>query len=262
MWTENMENGLISGIVFIDLRKAFDMVDTDLLLRKLTIYKCDFFTLLWFKPYLQCREQCVQFKGTLSSSMPSLQGVPQGSILGPLFIAFINDLPLYVNSNTDMYADDSTIYSSAKTIEELNVKLTHDMSNVHTWCTNNNMVINNSKTKAMVMTTYQHAATLNSNLHVQFNGVKLTNTENEKLLGVIVNNNLCWKLQIDKVARSLNKGIHLLRQIKEYLPICFRVLYYKCFLQPHIDYCSTVWGQLTDVTRIHKLQKIGYENCL
>jgi hypothetical protein len=61
------------------------------------------------------------------------KGVPQGSILGPLlFIAFINDLPLYVNSNTDMYADDSTIYSSAKTIEELNVKLTHDMSNVHT----------------------------------------------------------------------------------------------------------------------------------
>jgi hypothetical protein len=50
MWTENMENGLISGIVFIDLRKAFDMVDTDLLLRKLTIYKCDIFTLLWFKP--------------------------------------------------------------------------------------------------------------------------------------------------------------------------------------------------------------------
>jgi hypothetical protein len=88
------------------------------------------------------------------------------------------------------------------------------MSIVHTWCTNNNMVINNSKTKAMVMTTYQRAATLNSILHVQYNGVNLTNTENEKLLGVIVNSNLCWKQQFDKVARSLNKGIHLLRQIK------------------------------------------------
>jgi hypothetical protein len=121
------------------------------------------------------------------------------------------------------------------------------------------MVINNSKTKAMVMTTYQRVAPLNSNLYVQFNGVKLTNTENEKLLGVIVsNNNLCWKLQIDEVARSLNKGIHLLlRQIKEYLPISFRVIYYKCFLQPHIDYCSTVWGQSTDVARIHKLQKLA-----
>jgi uncharacterized ferritin-like protein (DUF455 family) len=52
------------------------------------------------------------------------------------------------------------------------------MSIVHTWCTNNNMVINNSKTKAMVMTTYQRAATLNSILHVQYNGVNLTNTEN------------------------------------------------------------------------------------
>jgi hypothetical protein len=152
---------------------------------------------------------------------------PQSSPVPARILPVANQAPHKTEGLPRRLADDSTIYSSAKTIEELNViKLTHDMSNVHTWCTNNNMVINNSKTKAMVMTTYQRAATLNSNLHVQFNGVKLTNTENEKLLGVIVNNNLCWKLQIDKVARSLNKGIHLLRQIKEYLPICFRVLYY------------------------------------
>ena len=167
-----MESGLINGAVFIDLRKAFNMVNTDLLLRKLAVYRCHDLTLSWFKSYLQERDQCVQFKGTLSSKKSSLYGVPQGSILGPLlFIMFINDLPLYVNSNTDMYADDSTIHTSARTVEELNNKLTEDMTNVQAWCTNNNLVLNDGKTKALMITTYQRAAILNSKLRVEFNGV-------------------------------------------------------------------------------------------
>jgi hypothetical protein len=62
-----MESVLINGSVFIDLRKAFDMVDTDLLLRNFAVYRCDDLTLTWFKSYLQERDRCVHFKGTLSS---------------------------------------------------------------------------------------------------------------------------------------------------------------------------------------------------
>ena len=156
-----------------------------------------------------------------------------------------------------MYADDSTIHTSARTVEELNNKLTEDMTNVQAWCTNNNMVINDGKTKAMMITTSQRAATLNSNLRVEFNGVQLKNTNSEKILGVVMNEHLSWKQQINKIAKSLIKGIHLLRQIKEYLPIGHRVIYYKCFLQPHIDYCCTVWGQSCHIIRIHKLQKLA-----
>ncbi|CAB4045925.1 Hypothetical predicted protein, partial [Paramuricea clavata] len=111
------------------------MVDTDLLLRKLAVYKCDDLTLSWFKSYLQERDQCVHFKGTLSSKKSSLYGPPRK--YSRTFI--VNDLPLYANSNTDMYADDSTIHTSARTVEELNNKLTEDMTNVQAWCTNNNM---------------------------------------------------------------------------------------------------------------------------
>ena len=69
-----------------------------------------------------------------------------------------------------------------------------------------------------MITTPQRAATLSSNLRVEFHGVQLKNTNNEKILVVVMNENLSWKQQIDKVAKSLIKGIHLLRQIKEYLP--------------------------------------------
>ena len=81
-----MEKGLLNGVVFIDLGKAFDMADTKLLLKKLAIYKCDDLALSWFTSYLQGRDQSVQLQinGTLSSKKPTLYGAPQGSIIRPL----------------------------------------------------------------------------------------------------------------------------------------------------------------------------------
>ncbi len=111
-WTSNVEEGLLNGIVLLDLRKAFDLVNTNILLQKLEIYNLDDNSLCWFKSYLQVWYQCVQFKGKMSETRPVTHGVPQGIILGPLlFIIFMNDLPLYVNSDFDMYADDSTLHA-------------------------------------------------------------------------------------------------------------------------------------------------------
>ncbi len=109
MWTSNMEKGLLNDIILLDLRKAFDLVDTDILLKKLSGYQCEKNTIDWLKSYLQNREQCVQFKGKISDTKPVTHSIPQGSILSPLlFIVFMNDMSLHVDSSLDMYADDST----------------------------------------------------------------------------------------------------------------------------------------------------------
>ncbi len=117
-------------------------------------------------------------------------GVPQYSILGPLlFITFMNDLPLYIDSPLDMYADYSTIHVSGKTIDELESKLNIDLKNVQIWCPKNRMAVNAEKTKVMLVTTYQRETKLQTfEIKVNFNNTMLENVNSEKLLGSLLIN--------------------------------------------------------------------------
>ena len=100
-------NHVLCGIVLVDYRMAFDMVDHKLLLRKLELYGIVNRDLAWCHSYLLDRKQVVRVNGSESSEALMLHGVPQGSILGPLFfILFINDLPLYTSAQLDLYVDD------------------------------------------------------------------------------------------------------------------------------------------------------------
>ena len=113
-------------------------------------------TMNWFKSYITDRTQRTSFNHQISDTLHVRQGVPQGSILGPLFfILFINDLPLSIDSNIDMYADDSSVTSAAKSVPELNEKLNADLQSISAWCKDNRMAANSSKTKAMLITTWQ-----------------------------------------------------------------------------------------------------------
>ena len=110
----NLDNDRVSGMVLVDYRKAFDMIDHTLLLEKLEVYGLSRDSLQWFTSYLKDRRQLVKLGDKQSSVAIVRHGIPQGSILGPLlFIVFINDLPLYVTSSRiDLYADDTTLSSS------------------------------------------------------------------------------------------------------------------------------------------------------
>ena len=115
-WLEAIDQGLFTGAIFLDSRKAFDVVNHDLLVAKLQMYGYSSSALLWFKSYLSDRRQCVNIAGTLSDTELLISGVLQGSILSPvLFLLVINDLPLIWTNRNGLFVDDAPFYASAST---------------------------------------------------------------------------------------------------------------------------------------------------
>ena len=208
---------------------------------------------------MEDRTQRTTFGGHVSETLHIGQGVPQGSILGPLFfILFINDLPLHVRSDIDMYADDSSITTTATSVPELNDELNKDLINISTWCKDNRMAANSSKTKSMLITTWQKRNALpvdKKTLTVHLDGDLLENATTERLLGVHISQNLSWDEHLTSIEKTVNKKLALFRRIKCYLPLAARKLFYDMHILPHLDYCSIIWGNSTFVTRLLTLQK-------
>ena len=140
-----------------------------------------------------------------------------------------------------MYADDSTLTAQAKTTPELNETLNGQMALVSDWCGENHMVANETKTKGMLVTTWQKRISMpesDRELSVHMNGLELENVSSEKLLGVIVNKNLSWEEHIDSMVSKINRKLALLRRIKGCLPIESRKMFANTHILPYLDYCS------------------------
>ncbi len=261
-WVGLMLGNKITGILFVDFSKAFDMVDHNLLLIKLKKYNFHDNSLAWFKSYLSNRKQIVKINNTFSDTGNVDCGVPQGSILGPiLFLIFINDLPLYNSlSGTSLFADDVTDSTSSENLHCVKKQLQTNADNIQGWSKSNRMVINTKKTNTMLLGTKQKLKTIpnSSNcLNIEIKGKQITQVKIERLLGVQIDNSLTWDQQILKVKRTILFKLSILRKIKRYLPLDIRKMFYSYYIKPHIHYCASVWGHTSkkNQTKILKLQK-------
>ena len=131
-WLIGIDNGKINSTILLDVKKAFDTIDHDILLRKLSHYGILHTELEFFRSYLCNRVQCCSVNGPTSSFKTISCGVPQGSILGPLlFIIYVNDLPLCIeNGHVTMYADDTSSSNGISTVEDITRNFILDIKNV------------------------------------------------------------------------------------------------------------------------------------
>ena len=258
-WMACIDRGDIVGSVFLDFRKAFDLVDHSILIDKLSLYKCQGPDLNLISSYLQSRQQVIDSSKGLSTPAYIKSGVPQGSILGPtLFLIFINDLPLHMEyCDIDLFADDATFHANGKTKSEVEPKLQTDGNNSKSWAKHHKMQIHYDKTSCMTLGSRHRTQNEASKLDITIDGNEIKQVDKQKLLGVYIDENLLWTTHIDYLCSTISTKISLLKQLSTYVPVKVQKLFYQGYILPLIDYGSNTWGSTSklNIERLSKLQK-------
>ena len=258
-WSVNIDNGLINGVIFIDLKKAFDTIDHQIILQKLANYGVDRNALKWFSSYLSNRRQKCNVNGCLSEAATINCGVPQGSILGPLlFLTYINDLPNCLDAaSAKMFADDTNITVSGRNLHELEPIINSELVNLNCWLKANRLSLNIAKTEFMIMGSRQrlNAEANNYNINVEIENKTIERVYHSKSLGVVIDDRLSWSNHINELCKKVSSGIGALRRVRPFISTTTAVQIYNALIQPHFDYCSSVWDGLSN-TLSDKLQKL------
>ena len=206
-WYLNIDDGLTNAILFIDLKKAFDTIDHDILVSKLELYGFKGVSLNLFRDYLSDRTQVTVINKINSETSFISCGVPQGSILGPLlFLLYINDLPnCNLLSDVRMYADDTNLTFASKDPNELFSSLTHDLGNLKQWLDSNRLSLNVLKTKCLFTGMRQKMSLLHSDPHISLDGHSIERANSYNCLGVQVDETLSWEAHISEVNGKVEK---------------------------------------------------------
>ena len=153
--------------IFLDLSKAFDTLNNQILLRKLYRYGIRGVPLQWLKSYLESRTQYVEVENAKSNPLSIQCGVPQGSTLGPLlFLIYINDMPNCLEkANIRTFADDTTLFYSSNSLQDLEKTINEEFNHLLSYCSANKLSVNFKKTHYMTVSSPQKANKLKLNLH-------------------------------------------------------------------------------------------------
>ena len=210
--------------IFLDLSKAYGVINHKTLLDKLDSYGVRGTLNDWFKSYLSGRTQVVEIsylnkKESLQEKLQSSprkieHGVPQGSILGPLlFLLNINDLPSRINvAKLVLYADDTNILVTSKKEEELYTKISIVTKQLDAWLNKNDLVVNTVKTVAMAFH-YRQSTSLKPIIYIQ--NSKISYKSEVKFLGIYIMENLNWQSHVKFLGSTLSKTYFMLRALKQ-----------------------------------------------
>ena len=229
----------VAGI-FIDLKKAFDTINHEILINKLERYGIRGIVLNWLRSYLSDRKQFVKLDESESSCLNIACGVPQGSVLGPkLFILYINDM-CDVSKILKMvvFADDTNIFCSGTDLQELVDLVSHELCKLKSWFDRNKLSLNLSKTKFMIFSNLK----IDSEVSIKVDGIEIERVFENKFLGVIIDDKINWKSHIKYIHSKLARSISVLSKARHVLDYKSLRMLYCSLVLPYLNYCSEVWG--------------------
>lgn len=248
---ESLDNGEKTLGIFLDLSKAFDLVNHKILLDKLEMYGLRGVSWKWFMSYLTNRSHYVEIENRRSHELPCSIGVPQGSILGPLlYIIYVND---FSNKNCIMYADDTSLLVSSNSIGSLVEKANVQIREATSWYVNNNLILND--TKSVIMRFDLSCKTIDHSLLVTTTEKSLKQVQTTKFLGINITENCSWHLQIDTICKKIAPMCYCLHQLSRTVEKSVLIMYYHALVHSTISYGILAWGCSHECQRIFVLQK-------
>ena len=214
-WLQDINQNRMIGTIYLDFQKAFDLVNHNILLKKLCIYFPKSPVVKFIESYLNERQQYVYLNGIKSERKTVTSGVPQGSTLGPLFfLLYINDLPLHLSNNTHagLFADDAALYTSNKTLTNIENNLQDSIIRADKWCQKNSMVLHPGKTKCMLITTRQKYQLSRPKLALKLNENNIEQVKCHKMLGLTIDSELNWNIHVNNLIKRISKNTFLLKK--------------------------------------------------
>ena len=213
----------------------------------------------WCKNYLSGRQQCTLANGLISDKLDVSCGVPQGSVLGPLFfLIYVNDIQEALEDcGLKLYADDTVLYQSGVNADQAVAKLQGSMDTFARWCRMNALTINAKKTKVMFFGS-RNKVKKGKNISVNLNGETLRPVPSFKYLGFTLDPTLSFSHHVSSVVRSVQHKISLLSKIKVYLNQDVAITIYKSMILPYFDYADVIFGN-ANAGELDKLQRL--QNC-
>ena len=258
----NIDKKLFSCAIFLDLSKAFDTVNHEILLNKLYYYGFRGIIYDWFKSYLNGRTQTTMIDSCISTKKQMVCGVPQGSVLGPLlFLLYINDIGMASSVlKFHLFADDTNILYADKSIKSLESVVNEELVKLHEWFTVNKLTLNLKKSNFVIFSHYRKTLS-KINIKVFDNSqnkfIALEHKRFVKYLGLLIDENLSWKSHIDFICNKISKIVGLLAKLRHFIPLHILITLYRSLIHPYLSYGISAWGQAckTHLNKILILQK-------